>query len=77
MVGTLWDVTDRDIDRLSLKMLEYWGALPKETDSEPKETTEEGRSLAESLAVSRDTCTLRYLNGASPVVYGLPVYLNN
>jgi separase len=32
-------------------------------------------SLAGAVARSRDACYLRYLNGAAPVVYGVPVYL--
>jgi separase len=31
-------------------------------------------SLVEAAAKSRDACILRYLNGAAPVVYGVPVY---
>ena len=33
-------------------------------------------SLDEAVAKSRDSCILRYLNGAAPVVYGVPVYLS-
>lgn len=33
-------------------------------------------SLDQAVAQSRDSCKLRYLNGAAPVVYGVPVYLS-
>ena len=33
-------------------------------------------SLDEAVARSRDSCFLRYLNGAAPVVYGIPVYIS-
>lgn len=32
-------------------------------------------SLAAAVGKSRDACYLRYLNGAAPVVYGIPVFL--
>jgi hypothetical protein len=37
--------------------------------------TKKGISLTEALAVARDDCTLKYLNGAAPVIYGVPVFL--
>lgn len=36
---------------------------------------EHGLSLDQAVAQSRDSCRLRYLNGAAPVVYGVPVFL--
>jgi separase len=27
------------------------------------------------VAAARKSCVLRYLNGAAPVVYGIPVYI--
>ncbi len=33
VVGTLWDVTDKDIDRFASSMLEEWGLLPRGTFS--------------------------------------------
>ncbi|KAL1916055.1 uncharacterized protein VTP21DRAFT_6059 [Calcarisporiella thermophila] len=64
LVANLWDVTDRDIDRFSRKLLSAWG-IEGHT----------GRSLAEAVCNAREECTLRYLNGAAPVVYGIPVYI--
>ncbi|KAI1289699.1 Separin [Halotydeus destructor] len=65
-VGVLWDVTDRDIDKFSDRMLENW--LPswqKEKGS---------KSIAYSCTEARSACKLKYLIGAAPVVYGLPVH---
>jgi separase len=96
MVGCLWDVTDRDIDRFSLDLLEHWGLLesgggPKETKGMPidkgkakqqrkmknkwGEEGQEKMSLDEAVALARDSCRLKYLNGAAPVVWGVPVCL--
>jgi separase len=125
VVATLWDVTDKDIDRFSLTVGEDWGLwspaaepakLPTKTPKKrdrlvvapttpqkaPKTPGKTPRvlktpggaktparnrsrsavrdrsvklSLAAAVARSRDACYLRYLNGAAPVVYGVPVYL--
>ncbi|RKP30316.1 hypothetical protein METBISCDRAFT_23423 [Metschnikowia bicuspidata] len=64
VVANLWDVTDKDIDVFTLSMLEEWGLIPKSKDL---------KSLADAVAISRDKCILKYLNGAAPVVYGLPL----
>ncbi|KAM0717510.1 hypothetical protein Q7P37_007362 [Cladosporium fusiforme] len=125
VVATLWDVTDKDIDRFSLTVGEEWGlwASPPEPSKAPSKTpkkrerlvapstpprapktpktpkakktpatsktpvrdrsrskprAERGEaSLAGAVAKSRDACYLRYLNGAAPVVYGVPVYLGD
>ncbi|KAK4555114.1 separin protein [Recurvomyces mirabilis] len=127
VIGTLWDVTDKDIDRFSLAVGEEWGLwapseaskLPTKTPKKPRRqlvapstpqqvpktpkapqvgktsvTTAKTparsksrsklrqsggrkRSLAEAVSRSRDACYLRYLNGAAPVVYGVPVYLGD
>lgn len=65
VVANLWDVTDKDIDLFTLSMLESWGV----TLSDNKE----GKSMSLAVAESREKCILKYLNGAAPVVYGLPL----
>lgn len=162
VLATLWDVTDKDIDRFSIRVGQEWGlfaedesepivdagrqtlmssaaaSAPKTTDrkttkgSAPKtpaprgaktpsaaptaaataktpraaktpRTTrgkqsledesnedldldrtgaktglvEKDRNLSMAVAQSREACYLRYLNGAAPVVYGVPVYLGD
>jgi len=123
VVATLWDVTDKDIDRFSLAMGEEWGLFPpSELSKLPAKTTRmqaqhimlatprqapktprtpkvkrpgaviddrapgcskllaenKGQtSLVEAVARSRKACYLKYLNGAAPVIYGVPVYLRN
>jgi separase len=125
IVATLWDVTDKDIDRFSLTIGEEWGLWPSaaEPAKAPSKTPKKRErlvapstpprapktpktprvvktpaaartparsrsrsaaggphvptSLAGAVARSRDACYLRYLNGAAPVVYGVPVYLGD
>jgi separase len=100
LVATLWDVTDKDIDRFAKNAFQQWGLLqgdgsgdagtvrpkgayPKKTSksSKGKEAVradcEQGsNSLDEAVAQSRNSCLLKYLNGAAPVIYGIPVYLS-
>ncbi|KKZ63474.1 hypothetical protein EMCG_02205 [[Emmonsia] crescens] len=95
LVATLWDVTDKDIDRFAQSTFEQWGLM----DMAPVETNQSSRSkgsktmkphlpsprkqlqgsgpvgLDAAVANSRGACILRYLNGAAPVVYGVPVFL--
>jgi separase len=85
VVGTLWDVTDRDIDRFAGRAFEEWGLFERGTfprDNKAKKPTidelEEARqtgSLAEAVARARGACRFEYLNAAAVVVYGIPVYI--
>ncbi|KAL9601148.1 MAG: hypothetical protein Q9219_002747 [cf. Caloplaca sp. 3 TL-2023] len=98
MVATLWNVTDKDIDRFSETMLQDWGLFsnPAPSDSSPvkKRTRAKGKgkarlsqsrsssrnsgkvSLDQAVAQGRKSCIFRYLNGAAPVVYGIPMFLS-
>lgn len=95
LVATLWDVTDKDIDRFSHSVLESWGLFistqPKKPSSPVKRSAKQkGKSkvedaemsdavrtsLDQAVARGRESCILRYLNGAAPVVYGIPVFLS-
>ncbi|XP_039110998.1 separin [Hyaena hyaena] len=62
-LGNLWDVTDRDIDRYTEALLQGWlGAGP-------------GAPLLYYVNQARQAPRLKYLIGAAPVAYGLPVSL--
>ena len=82
-VGNLWDVTDRDIDRFAMALLEKW--LGKHASSESKgieaarlgneessQRTTEEVCISGSVSQSRDVCRLPHLIGAAPVCYGIP-----
>ncbi|KAM3935059.1 separin [Leptodactylus fuscus] len=63
VVGNLWDVTDREIDRYTVAFLQGWlKAGP-------------GASLLKYLCESRQAPKLKYIIGAAPVAYGVPVSL--
>jgi len=68
ILGNLWDVTDKDIDKFSLSLFSKWG-LTSASDS--KNTV----NISDAVRQSRDECKLRFLNGAAPVIYGLPLSL--
>ena len=68
VLAMLWDVTDRDIDQLSVKVLQKW-LLGNDSD------TNDCPSLAQVLQESRDVCKLKYLNGHAAICYGLPLYV--
>ncbi|BGO99409.1 separin protein [Rhodotorula toruloides] len=70
LVANLWDVTDKDIDKFAFSVFRKTGIAEPETASPPPSPP---LSLTAAVAQSRDVCNLRYLNGAAPVVYGIPV----
>ncbi len=102
VVGTLWDVTDKDIDRFAMEAFVNWGLLDRDvgkggTKDTARKMKGKGRprtekmdlrgrpaqerstkkvGLDEAVAKARDACLLRYLNGAAPVIYGIPVFLD-
>mmetsp|Transcript_40047 Transcript_40047/g.159318 ORF Transcript_40047/g.159318 Transcript_40047/m.159318 type:complete len:1374 (-) Transcript_40047:2504-6625(-) len=57
VVATLWDVTDRDIDRFTEAMLRDWMT---------------GKTIAETVQNARSACKLKHIVGAAPIVYGIP-----
>ena len=88
LVATLWDVTDKDIDRFAKSTFELWGLFNSQlTHSEqtskgkgkkrasPSPICGEQKSLVKAVAEGRKACNFRYLTAAAVCVYGIPVYL--
>lgn len=70
VLAMLWDVTDRDIDQLSVQVLQRWLLNDDEGESG-------GRApLARVLQKARQVCKLKYLNGHAAVCYGLPLFVS-
>uniref|UniRef100_A0A8C8VLM4 separase n=1 Tax=Pelusios castaneus TaxID=367368 RepID=A0A8C8VLM4_9SAUR len=63
VLGNLWDVTDRDIDRYTEALLRSWLRAGS------------GAPLLQHVIQSRQAPRLKYLIGAAPIAYGLPVSL--
>nr|XP_019002345.1 uncharacterized protein I203_04824 [Kwoniella mangroviensis CBS 8507]OCF65806.1 hypothetical protein I203_04824 [Kwoniella mangroviensis CBS 8507] len=80
LTANLWDVTDKDIDRLSshvLKSLHLDSAHQPESKSRSNTLLPLSElSTVAAVNAARDECKLKYLTGAAPVVYGLPVWLH-
>lgn len=66
VVGTLWDVTDKDMNRYVNRLVELW------IDPQKNNTQVHKQDLLTSATHARDACILKYLNGAATVVHGLP-----
>lgn len=63
ILGNLWDVTDRDMDRFTKALLESWFSA------------EPAAPLLQFMGPSRQVTYLKHLVGAAPIVYGLPFHL--
>ncbi|KAG6831576.1 hypothetical protein H0H87_004795 [Tephrocybe sp. NHM501043] len=73
LVANLWDVTDRDIDKFSQSVFDRIGLTAAGVE---KWGRKEGQiSIVDAVGQSRDSCKLKYLTGAAPVVYGIPFYM--
>jgi len=86
VVANLWEVTDHDIDTFTAVMLHRWLQLPESfcrkltakaqklsSSSSPASPRTVGGDLASCVASARESFLLRYINGAAPVCYGVPV----
>lgn len=74
-MGNLWEVTDKDIDQFAMKMLSDWGVLKETRDVYAEDSGAIGPSIAACVAAARDECNLKYLNGAAPIIYGVPSFV--
>ena len=74
-VGCLWDVTDKDIDKFSNRMLNNWLPNWKNIDGENESSNQMCVDICSAVNKSRNFCKLKSLIGASCVVYGLPVMI--
>ena len=70
LVANLWDVTDKDIDKFSQSVFDKLSL-----NSMKGKRSGNNTSIVAAVAQSRDSCKLKYLTGAAPVVYGIPFYL--
>ncbi|KIY44954.1 hypothetical protein FISHEDRAFT_76985 [Fistulina hepatica ATCC 64428] len=74
LVVNMWDVTDKEIDKVTrsvIEQLDLNGASVRQWNAGAAAQV----SVVSAVAQSRDSCKLKYLTGAAPVVYGIPFYL--
>ena len=72
LIANIWDVTDRDIDKFAQSVFDKLRMTKTGVD---RWKDGNGVSVVAAVAQSRDSCKLKYLTGAAPVVYGIPFYL--
>jgi separase len=73
----LWDVTDKDIDKMAEAVMQDLGLMPKvDVDGVEAVSTQskKPKSIAQAVGAARDHCKLKYLTGAAAVTYGIPMY---
>jgi len=75
LVANLWDVTDKDIDKLCQAVLNKMSLNGPDIARQSGKSARQPVSLVSAVSQSRDSCKLKYLTGAAPVVYGIPFYL--
>jgi separase len=72
LVANIWDVTDKDIDKFAQSTFDKLRMTREKTSGW---NDDGGISAVAAVAQSRESCKLKYLTGAAPVVYGIPFYL--
>jgi separase len=70
VLGNLWDVTDKDIDRLTIQCMSSYLDSVEESEGIRKDT-----SICDSLVKARDCCKLKYAVGSAPIIYGISLPL--
>ena len=75
LIVNLWDVTDRDIDKLTQAVFDKMRLTPEAHQERLNGTKTDCISVVRALAEAREVCKLKYITGAAPVVYGIPFYL--
>jgi separase len=74
VVGNLWDVTDRDLDKLSLHCMNLY--FEQEQKISHQKQVEHLSNIASCLSASRPVCKLSYAVASAAVVYGIPLAID-
>lgn len=79
IIGNLWDVTDKDIDHLSITCMENCLLINQnnEHNINSYNNNNNNQLITYSLMKARDVCKMKNAVGNSPVIYGLPCTINN
>lgn len=68
IVANLWDVTDKDIDRFSVALLDMFARSDEDDANGGRDLT-----LAHVIAQARTECKMAFIIGHAPVCYGIPI----
>ena len=74
VIGNLWDVTDVDIDKLSMSCMGTALGTGSPTDIT---NVFHSTTVASSLVEARSVCKLKCAVGYAPVMYGLPARISS
>lgn len=78
LLGNLWEVTDQDIDLLTVECLtRLLEPLQQQQHQQQSAGGDHRTDACAALIASRDVCKKSHAVGCSPVVYGLPVLLRS
>jgi tetratricopeptide (TPR) repeat protein len=77
VVGNLWAVTTRDLDKATVSMLQWLkndshGSVSPSGGSQLNSSS----TLADAILQARQACKLQYINAAALISYGLPLKVN-
>uniref|UniRef100_A0A8R1U0C8 separase n=1 Tax=Onchocerca volvulus TaxID=6282 RepID=A0A8R1U0C8_ONCVO len=73
IVGCLWMVTDGEIDRVLLAVLDFCFSEMEKPNSDKIRPNSSYRLLIDAIAYARTACKLKYMTGGAVVAYGLPI----
>ena len=75
-MATIWDVTDRDNDTFAQSTFDELRLNFDNVKSQKARISNRTPvSVVAGVATSREVCKLKYMNGAAPVAYKIPFYL--
>ncbi|EFO23554.1 hypothetical protein LOAG_04930 [Loa loa] len=73
VVGCLWMVTDGEIDRVLLALLDFCFSEIQKSSGNKIRPNSSYRLLIDAIAYARTACKLKYMTGGAVVAYGLPI----
>jgi len=67
-------VSSKDIDEYTKELFQKWNLRPDVVEDDT-EKIDKNVSLVKAASIAREKCEMKFLNGAAPVIYGIPCYL--
>jgi separase len=73
LAANLWDVTDKDLDKLSIACMQIAFKHVVRGDEEEVKRDRDAVSVAEALRRAREVCKMKYAVASAAIIYGLPL----